>query len=572
MTGENNFRKWAPFLAIVGLGLVAFHNTFQIPFVLDDVRSIPENPRIRSLWPLSDVLLGTSRPLVQLSLALNYAIGGESVVGYHIFNLTIHLLTALTLFGLLRRLWPERAGLALAVALLWEVHPLVTQPVNYVIQRGELLMSLFLLLMLYGVARRWTALAVGACALGMLCKPIMAIAPLVALLMDVTFFGRSWRERRGLYLGLAATWLILPVVLANGPADWKGSAGIGQVAITPLEYARTQAKVVTHYLRLAVWPVGLCFDYRWPVVTDFRAVIPALSVVSVGLGWTIWALVRRPNLGFWGAWFFILLAPTSSFIPVQDVAVEHRMYLALVALVALAALGVDRGLRRAPHLAVLLTVIVAIGFTGLTIRRNLDYRTAESLWRDTVAQSPRNARALTNLGNAVGEDSTRLAESIKFYQEALRHDPAYSLAHYNWGLALASQGDYRGAVQQYEMALQLKPTDHTSRYNLGMAFARQELYAEASQQFAEILKHQPDNVEAQYNLAVALEKQGQIAASIAAYQTTLRLDPRYAKAHYFLALALARAGRAPEARQHFETAAKLSPAFAARRADFEAAF
>ena len=172
-------------LAVVFAGLLAYHNSFFGPFVFDDIPHITENPRIRQLWPPWDVLSPSSsalinaRPVVDVSLAVNYALGGYNVWGYHALNLTIHILAGLTLFGIVRRTLrqpPLRErfgaaadGLALAAALIWTVHPLQTESVTYVIQRAESIMGLFYLLTLYcfirGAAsprpRLWYWLCVG---------------------------------------------------------------------------------------------------------------------------------------------------------------------------------------------------------------------------------------------------------------------------------------------------------------------------------------------------------------------------------------------------------------------------
>ncbi|MGA2604929.1 MAG: hypothetical protein ABSG14_11940 [Verrucomicrobiia bacterium] len=194
-------RQFIPVL-IIAAGAWAYHNSFRGPFIFDDA-SILENPHIRQLWPIWDVMSAppdltvNGRPIVCLSLALNYALGGLNVWGYHVFNLTVHLLSALVLFGILCRTFEgeklrDRFGasaiwLAAAIALIWEAHPLQTESVTYIVQRSELLMGLFLLLTLYGTLRgsqssrphAWYLGAVVACALGMGSKEV-----------------RSWSVRR----------------------------------------------------------------------------------------------------------------------------------------------------------------------------------------------------------------------------------------------------------------------------------------------------------------------------------------------------------------------------------------
>ena len=168
-------------------------------------------------------------------------------------------------------------------------------------------------------------------------KEVVATAPLVVLLFDRTFLSGSFRaafaRRWGLYLALAATWGIIAWELLI--TDFHGgSTAVTRGQFTRWTYLLTEAQVLPHYLRLAIWPAGQCFDYGWPPAASLAQVFwPGLLVVAL-LGLTVWALVKRPVLGFFGAWFFVILAPTSSVVPILDAAVEHRMYLPLAAIAA----------------------------------------------------------------------------------------------------------------------------------------------------------------------------------------------------------------------------------------------
>lgn len=209
---------------IVTVGILAYANSFAGRFFLDDYPSIVNNRHIQRLWPLERTLLGGGdmRPVVALSFAVNYRLGGLNVWGYHAVNLAVHLLAALAMFGVVRRtLQTQRlrrhfesaaTPVALAAALIWMVHPLQTQSVSYVVQRSESMMGLFFLLTLYCTIRGagspnrpwWYATAAASCAVGMGCKQVMVMAPLVMLLYDRIFLAARWREllrrRWGLYL------------------------------------------------------------------------------------------------------------------------------------------------------------------------------------------------------------------------------------------------------------------------------------------------------------------------------------------------------------------------------------
>ena len=212
------FIRWGGLVAsciMVLAALVAYHNSFSGSFIADDEWSITDNPTIRhfssALSPPSHAGVG-GRPLLNLTYAFNYALGGLNVWGYHAFNLLVHALTGFTLFGIVRRtlLRPtlgkrfgvEAVPLALAVAVIWIVHPLQTEAVTFISQRAECLMGLFYLLTLYcfirglesGAPARWLTLSVAACFLGALSKEIIMTAPVLVLLYDRTFATGSFRE------------------------------------------------------------------------------------------------------------------------------------------------------------------------------------------------------------------------------------------------------------------------------------------------------------------------------------------------------------------------------------------
>jgi len=523
--------------------------------------------------------------VVCLTLAGNYALGGLNVWGYHAFNLAVHLLSALVLFGVARRTLEEGSfrdqlggvavWLAAAITLIWEVHPLQSESVTYIIQRGELLMSLFLLLTLYCTLRgsrsnnprAWYLLAILSCALGMGSKEVMVGAPLVVLLYDRVFLASSfrelWQKRAGLYVGLAATWLLLIFLVAWTP---KLTTGFGLRGLTPWDYLMTETSVILYYLRLSFWPHPLVIDYfDWPVARSLDDVLlPGIVVVGL-LGATVWALRRRPWLGFLGAWFFLILAPTSSFLPtIGEVAAERRMYLPLAAVVTITVIGafeigkrvLDK--RRGVALGCVAAASVVVLLTFLTIRRNQDYRSDVIIWQDAVQKRPENARAHNNLG-VVLMGQGRLQEAIGQCKQALRIKPDYDNAHNNLGIALFEQGNIPGAIDHYEQALRVNPDFAEAHNNLGLALMRQGRGPEAIGHFEQALRIEPDYVEAHNNLGVALMRQGRVPEAIGHYEQALRIKPDYAEAHTNLGIALAHQGRLPEAIGQYEQGVRLKP-------------
>ena len=418
-------------LGLVAVTLLAYANSFDGQFFLDDYGCIIGNESIGELWlAAEDAPHGLQRRHIgRLTLWLNYKLGGLEPFGYHVVNLLIHLSVGLLLFDLVRRtlrlpgidlrLQKSSGPLAFAIALLWLVHPLQTESVTYVIQRLESLVSLFYLGCLYcvlrGVSQRqntWCLMAVVSFWLGVATKEIIVTAPLVLLLYDRAFLAQSWREvwqqRWGVYAAMAPVVIWIALVLVGGPsADGRVSAGFGLEEITPWQYLTTQAGVILHYLRLAVVPLGQCLDYNWPVVSEFGdAVLPGLLVLALlsacGLTWKRW-----PRLAMLGLSLFFVLAPTSSFMPIEDPAFEHRMYLALAAVVALAVLVVWYVLDRwvSWRLAPAMTLVSAASLlVALTVSRNELYRDPIAMWQNVLETAPHNARAHCNLGSAYCRD------------------------------------------------------------------------------------------------------------------------------------------------------------------------
>ncbi|HUI07689.1 MAG TPA: tetratricopeptide repeat protein [Verrucomicrobiae bacterium] len=588
-------------LVVVAAGLLAYHNSFTGAFVFDDLRSIRENPTIRRLWPIwaclspphRGGLTVEGRPLINLSLAVSYAFGGYNVWGYHALNLTVHILAGLTLLGIVRRtLRQPRLGdrfggaadeLALAAAVLWTVHPLNTESVTYVIQRAESMMGLFYLLTLYCFIRGaespprgdgkwfvgngswrglWYGLSVAACALGMVSKEVMVSAPILALLYDRAFLSGSFREawrRRGLfYLGLAGTWILLGSVLIAAGSFATASMNARRIGLTRWVYLRTQPEVILYYLRLSVWPKPLSLDHAWPMARSWMSILPSAIVIVFLLGATAWAVRINSVYGFVGAWFFLILAPSSSIIPLHGAIYEHRMYLSLAAVVSMVVLGLYSLLGRR-SLVVFALMAIALGI--LTWRRNQDYRSEVILWQDAAAKFPQSPSVHYNLGVALWREG-RAREAIAQYEQVLRLNPDnLEEVHNNLGLALWKEGRVQEAIGHWEEALRLKPEYADPHYNLGLALAQTGNFNAAISQFQEALRSRPNDAEAHNNLGNAFIQVGRVPEAMEQYDQALRIKPDFADPHYNLGVAFERTGRVPEAMEQYEQALQIDPDF-----------
>lgn len=571
-SGLSRFPAWLAPAAITGAVLLAYGNTFSAPFVFDDVPSIAENPAIRHLWPATGVGAHTTtagRPLLELSFALNYAISGAAVWSYHALNLLIHLGAALLLLGIVRRTLAS-AEAAFCIALLWAVHPLQTEAVTYTVQRAESLMGLLYLLTLYASIRgaktparpwRWYSLAIAACAAGMATKEVMVSAPLLVLLWESTFragsFRAACRARRGLYLGLAATWLVLLVcVIAAG--DRGGTAGFS-AGLSVGRYALTQCAAILHYLRLCVWPYPLVFDYGTALAPLTWSLAGYVLVTGALLAGTSLALVRRHPAGLAGAWFFAILAPSSSVIPVatQTIA-EHRLYLPLAAVIALGVAGAAAWL--GPRATLAAGLVAALGLGLLTVDRNTLYRSELALWRATAADCPDNGDAHYNLGVLLLQQG-QLEAAATEERAALRLLPDFAKAHSNLALILDKLGRTAEAAAEYRAALQLRPELFEAHTGLGNLLLHAGKFAEAAAEYSAAVALRPDAPPAHNNLGLALAQLRQSTEAVARFRTAVRLDPAYAEAWYNLANTEADTGQTRAAITAYRTAVRLRPDF-----------
>ena len=494
-------------------GIVAFFigavygRAISTPFIFDDFSAIHQNSSIHLLWPLVGVaepgplnpppeFPTSGRPLVNLSFAINYFFGGLNATGYHVFNLALHYCAAMMLWGITRRCLrlpcfkaefeSVARWLALAVALLWSLHPLQTEAVIYVTQRSELMMATCYLATLYCSLRYWEAqsfdviastsdrlqtaatplcmrmvwlaLAITSCLAGMASKQVMVSAPLIVLMFDRAFVAGSVKNamRRSwpFYLGLAATWILLLFLNLNSPH--RDAAGFS-VGVNAVDWWLTQSKVFFMYLRLAIRPWPLLIHYHFPYLTSFaeawQYVVPLFLIGCT----TLVLLARNRPLGFLGTWFFAILAPTFVIPIVTEMAAERRMYLALAPLIAIFVVG---GYRLADAIA----RRHETGLAKQSVRRPLLLAVGGPILAITLVFSWTSSMRAMAYHN-----------ELDLWLEILHWQPENPLAHQSVAAFLERGGDDEAAITEYREAIRLHPNAAQARYQLGALLQKRRL-------------------------------------------------------------------------------------------------
>jgi tetratricopeptide (TPR) repeat protein len=534
---------------LITLGAVLpYINGLEAPLTFDDVELLVEDVDTHSTaaaWRT-----GWTRRFVSWTFALNYAWTKNGLAGYHATNIAIHALAGWCLFALAERIlmsWRTAEWLrhratevAAAIALLWTVHPLQTESVTYVIQRFESLAGLLILLTLWLAARSWQApgwrswlwraTAMLAGWLAFQSKETAVVLPALALAMDRR---EVWRRQWAVHLFLAAgaVWTVSRAgVIAT---QESASAGLGMGGLTAWSYLRSQPGVILHYLRLAFFPLDLCIDYRWPVA-DSPFQIYGLGAVILGLlGAAAVGMYRRPSLGFVAAAFFILLAPTSSFVPILDLAVEHRMYLPLASVITLAVVGASWVAHRAatrmgstwPLIAAgAALLIAAAALAARTHVRNGDYAEPTRLWSQPLARNPENLRARTNL-------AAHLTKEGK-YSEALTHlaileqrMPDNAQVQNHLGIIHRKLGDEAEALRRFERAVAANRRFSTAWFNLGSVHFGRGRWEAAVDCFRTATDLNERYDEAWGALGWAQENRGEDRSAIECFRRAMELDP-----------------------------------------------
>lgn len=573
-------------IIIVLLTTIVYLNSFHNSFHFDDNYTIIADSLIKDIHNLPAIVSQfLQRPLLRITFAINYCIGGVHVFSYHLFNLLFHIIVSIELYILCRLLVKKFSKqqnspsfFPLLTALFFSLHPLHTGSVTYISSRSAVLAAVFFLLSFILFLKALSSekhyrtvfifLYGFTFILGLGVKELVTTLPVVAFAYTFIEFDGNFRSyiRRFcvpltmgfLLLGLyfLARYFFLPSLI---PAERNIYEGV----LPRYQYFLTELNVVVfQYLKWLIIPIGGPYvDPDIPPETTFwGASTIASTIIILSLIFTAFRFRRKqPILSFGILWYFITLIPTSSIFPLGDVAVERHVYIPSIGFSLIVGFVLDK-LRGNLSLRTVLAVYALIfaSFLYLTIERNSIWKNELTLWEDAVKKSPDKIRVLNNRAYAyIIEGELDTAE--RYYKELLERFPEYPYGHNNLGTIYYKTGRINEAIHEYIKAVKLRPMYAFFRINLGLAYEKKGLLEEAIKEFNNALRLEPSNAKAMTFLASTLAKNGDFERSMQFAKRSIKLQPDDPLAHYVIGYSYERLGAFNDAFNEYKKALELKP-------------
>lgn len=574
---------------IMAVGLIIYSGIYSAPFVYDDFQCIVLNPAITNSGFITDTTTLKNlqlnedihknivlRPVGYLTFTLNYHLGGFGVVGYHIFNVIVHLLSALLVYMITRLTLVVQAKSAekssgtvisftimmpLFIALLFVSHPLQTQSVTYITQRFTSLAALFYLLSLAmyiksGLSRTivsrylfYTGSLVATC-VAMKTKEIAFTLPLIILVYECIFFSNSLKRRIIRLFPFMLTLLIIPVAVIKLEALFSHATGssVGQSmnlvnynGVSRLDYFISEFRVIVTYIRLLLIPINQHLNYDVPVYTSFFQPQVALSFVLIVtiLGSGVYLLYRSKTseepdktkfrlIAFGIIWFFVTLSVESTLVPLDDLLVEQRVYLPsvglIMAFVASVALIFDKRQRTGGIIFAVLCSLIVAALATTAYTRNRLWNDPIALWMDTAKKNPQSRLAYQCIG-AHYFGKLMFKESIAAIHAAQRLAPKSLEVSFNLANVYLAINRFDEAEAEYLKAMNIHPNNELLYNSLVKLYIRHNMHSKALPLLQHLLQVYPYSPEVHTKLAELYEAMGQREQAVAEYLIVLRLTP-----------------------------------------------
>jgi Flp pilus assembly protein TadD len=556
---------WA-IVAVLALTTLVHARAFGNPFLFfDDPQNVLDNPPIRALTLhnleayFTTPLLGMYSPLVYLSFAVDYAIGGLDTTAYHATNLALHLINVGLVAVIIRRL-TNHATSGVMVALLFGVHPLNVAAVAPISVRSSLLYSAFYLaayLAYLAYVRRgewrWLAVALACFILSGLSKSSAVVFPAILVLTDVylgrRLTGQRWLEKLPFVL-IAAVFAALTLV-------FRSDVGVTQ-NFSPFERGALALYSLAYYAFALVVPIGLSPFHPYPARVDgqlpMSIYFAAFACLAVVTGASLWKAQRR-LLVFGGLFFLINLVLVLKLVPLGvEFIADRYVYLPSIGLLlVIVELGYAGGLvRRRAGLAAF--AAIAVWFSTVAYSRPLDWRDRLTFETRVLQRYPDDPDALAGLGIALA-DLGRIEEAVTYFSRAASIDPGNADTRVNLCAALQKLGRFEDAVREGREAVRLRPQQADAHTNLAAALEALGRSEESAREYAEVVRLTPASGDAHANLGrVLLALDGRAADAVPHLREAIRLGARPGPTHYLLGNALAELDRLADAVAEYQAA------------------
>jgi tetratricopeptide (TPR) repeat protein len=596
-----------PYLLLVGLVSLVYANVYLNSFHFDDITAILQKPWIRGLDKIPMFLFSfAQRPLVILSFNLNYYISEFQVWSYHLFNIGFHAIAVCLVYRLALEIsvLSQNSDLLLnrrngfLAATLFAIHPLNTQAVTYISSRSSVMATCFYLtatiFLLKGYSARKDILEKNSklknkrltenspfilsfiCLFfGILCKEIVVTFPAIAFLAHFLFVSRysvvDWIRQNAKIICVVALCLIL--LLIGVLFLKKTILEMYPTSFSWKTYLLTQTFVIPFdYFWKFFFPFNLSIDIDFPLVTDWIQVSSLFGIITLCFYLWIGFSASSRLIRFGMIWGFITFLPTSSFIPLFDVAVEHRTYLPLAGFsLAMAAMISSFGkvagdwLREKFSekinfniLSLVFPIIIIICFGVLTTKRNSVWKNEISLWSDARTKSPKIVRPYNNIGEAY-DKLGNYTSAISEFKAALSLNPNYVFALSNLGNVYGKLKNYPESAKYFRKAISIKPNYAPANYNLGKVLHVMGKPREARGYYQKAVEENSYFVEAIFNLAHLETELGFYDDSIKNYRKFIELQPKLDKAYLGLGKAFIGVKENAKAIEAFKKAIELNP-------------
>lgn len=567
--------------AILSLGILVYSNTFYNSFHFDDETSITDNFYIRDIRNIKNIWdFSPDRFITHLSIAFNYHLGGQNVFGYHVFNTLVHLASAILVWWLLILIHPSTKKIAFFASLIFLLHPIQTQPVNYIIQRATLLAAFFYFaaLCLYIKAKlemqlapksqiwkTYYAGAILAAIMSVFSKQSAVSLPLSICLYELYYSGEkknfNWKH-------IIVFWLvILPVPLIILITKYLNLEAVRTSAlyhpqISIWHYFLTQLRVNVTYLRLVFFPFAQNLDYDYSIAKTILSAPVILSLLLLCaimlMTLKLWRRYKLPAFGI--ALFFIALLPESSIFPIKDVIFEHRLYLPMAGYSIFLASGTFLLFKQKVKFAIFLLSLLICFYSFMAYQRNKVWKDEFSLWDDTAHKSPHKARPYINRGLAY-QNKGNLEQALLDYNKAIEIDSNYAQAYNNRGLLYYAREDFTQAIADYSKAIEIKPNYAKAYYNRATAYAAIKEYTRAIADCNKAIEINPYEAKAYYNRGAAYGAKQEYNRAIADCSKAIEIDPLDAKAYYNRGVIYAAKEEFAQAITDYSQAIKINPGY-----------